>query len=52
MYCANVFYCYRMYSSIIWNPTSSLAAATKAYFNFPSGFCYRIRPVIRLVTWY
>ena len=38
MYCATVFCCCQMYSSIVLNPASSLAASANVYFHFPPGF--------------
>ena len=51
MYCATVFCCRRMYSSIVWNPASSLAVVAKVYLHFPSGFRRWIFPVSRLSNW-
>ena len=51
MYCANVFCRRRMYSSIVWNPASSLAIAAEVYVHPPSGFCRGICPARRIATW-
>ena len=44
-------FCCRMYSSVVWKPASSLAAATKLYSRFSSVFCCGIRSVSRRATW-
>ena len=50
MYCATVFFRRQLYSSVVWNPTSSLAVTADVYFHFPSGFLRGSRPVSRLAT--
>ena len=39
-----------MYSFIVWNPASFLAASAEVYFRFLSGFRSGIRPINRRVT--
>ena len=40
-----------MYSSVVWNPASSLFAAVEVYSHFLSGFCRGSPPVSRCATW-
>ena len=51
MYCMAVFWRRLVYSSIVKNPASSLAVASKVYFHFLSGVIPRIRTIIHLSTW-
>ena len=51
MYYVTMLFRCRMYSSIVCNPASSLAAATKFYYRFPSVFCCGSSSVIRRATW-
>ena len=51
MYCATVFCHHRMYSCIVWNPASSLAAAAEVYSRFLSVLCRGSRPISRRATW-
>ena len=50
MYFATVFFHCLMYSSIIRNPTSSLAVAADVYYHFPSVFHRRSHPISRRTT--
>ena len=40
-----------MYSSIVWNPASSLAVADEVYHHLMSVLRHRSRPVICRATW-
>ena len=51
MYYATLFCRRLIYSSIVKNPTSSLAAAAEVYLHLPSGVLRGSRPVSRLATW-
>ena len=51
MYCAIVLCRRLIYSSIVKNPASSLAAAVEVYIHLPSDVLHGSRPVIRLSTW-
>ena len=50
MYCATVFCRSLIYSSIVKNPTSSLAASVEVYLHLLSGVLHGNRPVSRLAT--
>ena len=50
MYRATVFYRRLIYSSIIKDTASSLAAAAEVYLHLPSGVLRRSRPVSRIAT--
>ena len=51
MYYSTVFCHSQMYSSIVWNPASSLAVAAEVYSHFLSFFCHGSLPVSRSSTW-
>ena len=51
MYSATVFYCRLIYSSIVNNPVSYLAASSKVYLHLLSGVLRGSRPVRLLDTW-
>ena len=51
MYYATVFCRRLIYSSIVKNPASSLAAVAEVYLHLPSGVLRGSRPVSRLSTW-
>ena len=51
MYCATMFGCRLMYSSIIKNPASSRAVAAEVYVHLPYGVLRGRRPVRCLATW-
>ena len=51
MYYTTMFFLRWMYYSIIWNPDSSLAVASKVYSHFPSVFRCMSRPVKCGATW-
>ena len=47
-----MFCCCQMYSSIVWNPASSVAAAVKVYYHSPYVFCLGSHPISRRATCY
>ena len=53
MYCVTVLCCRQIYSSIVWNPASYLAAtaAAKVYSHFPSVLFCGICPISCRFTW-